>query len=464
VFGFAWLLVVPVLGFLIFIHELGHFLTAKWFGITVKEFGFGFPPRLIGFKFSRYGTIYSINWIPLGGFVRMIGENGENVTEEDTERHLSEKSVVFIRRGADEAGETSDHASKHDSVMEPRQGNVALVQSGEDEATEPQGEKPPVEVSFADQTVLKRAIVLSAGSFMNLLFPVVTFAVLFLLPQDAIVGSVVVNGVAPGSPAARAGIREGDTIIAVQGRSVDNHIELIQRVMTRLGSATEIEIRRGAFITGNPIPEPISADTEIVMLVPRLNPPDLVVVENVGDPSKEVSLAEAQKYLPELQVGDTLTQGSVGIMIGTFGQHTEKRSYPVWDAVPMSFQKMWDVVLLTKNGVARWTAGGPDPGFAGPVGIARVTGEVARVGISPLIELMALISISLGVVNILPIPALDGGRLLFVIIEWVRRGKRISPQREGLVHLVGFVVLISLIVVISYFDVVRLLNGDSLIR
>ncbi len=199
-------------------------------------------------------------------------------------------------------------------------------------------------------------------------------------------------------------------------------------------------------------------------LVPRLNPPDLVVVEEVNDPSLEVSLTEAQAYLPELQLGDTLTQGSVGIMIGTFGQHTEKRSYPVSDAVPMSFQKMWDIVLLSKNGVARWTAGGPDPGFAGPVGIARVTGQVSELGISPLIEFMALISISLGVVNILPIPALDGGRLLFVIIEWVRRGKRISPQREGLVHLVGFLVLISLIVVISYFDVVRLLNGDSLIR
>ena len=429
----GWLLVIPVLGFLIFIHELGHFVTAKWFGITIKEFGFGFPPRLIGFKFSRYGTIYSINWIPLGGFVRMIGENGENVTEEDTEKHLSEKSVVYIRRGIGEAGSV-------------------------------QNEQPPVEVSFADKSVLKRAIVLSAGSFMNLLFPLVTFAVLFLLPQDAIVGEVVINGVAPGSPAAQAGLREGDTIVAVQGRSVDNHMELIQRVMTRLGSPTEIEIRRGAFITGSPIPEPISADTEIVTLVPRLNPPDLVVVDNVNDPSLEVSLTEAQAYLPELQLGDTLTQGSVGIMIGTFGQHTEKRSYPVSDAVPMSFQKMWDVVLLSKNGVARWTAGGPDPGFAGPVGIARVTGMVAEVGISPLIEFMALISISLGVVNILPIPALDGGRLLFVVIEWVRRGKRISPQREGLVHLVGFLVLISLIVVISYFDVVRLLNGDSLIR
>ncbi|MCI0841523.1 MAG: site-2 protease family protein, partial [Chloroflexi bacterium] len=102
--------------------------------------------------------------------------------------------------------------------------------------------------------------------------------------------------------------------------------------------------------------------------------------------------------------------------------------------------------------------------LAGPVGIASVTGQVAQVGISPLIELMALISISLGVVNILPIPALDGGRLLFVMIEWVRRGKRISPEREGLVHMVGFVVLISLIVLITIVDVQRLVSGESLLR
>ena len=126
---------------------------------------------------------------------------------------------------------------------------------------------------------------------------------------------------------------------------------------------------------------------------------------------------------------------------------------------------MWDVVIFTRNAVARWTAGGPNPGFTGPVGIAQVTGEIAKTGrIELVINLMALISISLGVVNILPIPALDGGRLLFVLIEGIRKGKRISPQREGMVHLVGFVVLIGLIVVISFFDVVRLLNGGSPLR
>lgn len=431
----AWLLVFPVLGFLIFIHELGHFLTAKWFGITVKEFGFGFPPRIAGFKFSPNGTIYSLNWIPLGGFVRMVGEHGEEIESGKYAGQKPDRNVILIRR------------KKQDGRLMP-----------------PTAESEPQDVSFGDQSVLKRAIVLSAGSFMNLLFPVIVFSILFTLPQDTIVGTVVVNGVAPGSPAAEAGLRPGDAILAVDGEPIDNHVELIQTVMAELGSPTTLTVRRGIFISGMPTPQYPSPDTEIITLTPRLDPPTFTVVEEVQNPEQEISLAEARRYNPELQLGDTLTQGAIGIAIGTTDTRIVKRSYPVWEAVPMSFERILDVVLISKNGVTRWAAGGPDPGLAGPVGIARVTGQVAQVGISPLFEFMALISISLGIVNILPIPALDGGRLLFVIIEWVRRGKRISPQREGLVHLVGFVVLISLIVVISYFDIIRLLNGESLIR
>ena len=119
-------------------------------------------------------------------------------------------------------------------------------------------------------------------------------------------------------------------------------------------------------------------------------------------------------------------------------------------------------MTFTKNGLRAMAlrARSRIPGLAGPIGIARVTGEmVAQFGESRRIfELTALLSISLGIINILPIPALDGGRLMFVVIEWVRRGKRISPRKEGLVHLVGFALLLGLIVVISYFDIVRLLE------
>ena len=393
----AWLLVIPVIGFLVFIHELGHFVAAKRFGIKVTEFGLGFPPRMFGVR--RGETLYTINWIPLGGFVKMVGE---------------------------------------------------------EDPTEPR--------SFASQSVLKRTIVLVSGPLVNLAFPVVAFTILFVVPRDTVVGSVVINGVAPRSPAAAAGLRPGDTIISVNGHQLDNHADLIRRVMTKLGSPVELDVRRGSMVTGLGTSPEFSV-VESIRVEARVAPPDLTVVEEVTDPATEVSLAEARRYSGELSIGDTLEQGAIGIIIGTANQKVVKRSHPIWEAVPMSFSQMWDVVLITKNAISRWISGGPDPGFAGPIGIAQVTGAIAETGeVSALLELMALISLSLGIFNILPIPALDGGRLMFVIIEWARRGKRISPQREGLVHLIGFALLISLIVLISYRDIVRLLNGDSFIR
>ena len=401
----TWVLIVPILGFLIFIHEFGHFITAKRFGITVHEFGFGFPPRIFGIRYGE--TTYTVNWIPLGGFVRMEGEDGRS----------------------------------SDSDVDP--------------STDPH--------NFANQSVLKRAIVLSAGSAMNLITPVVIFTILFMTPQDTVVGTVVISGVAPGSPAQEAGLRAGDTVIAVDGRNIDSHLELIQRIMAKLDATTELTVRRGSIVAGLGS-SPEFASVETLSLIPRLNPPELEVVDEVSDATREVSLREARRYNAGLAIGDTMTQGPTGIMIGTADARIVKERHPLWEAVPMSFSKMKDVVVISKNGISRWVAGGPDPGLSGPIGIAKVTGEVAEAGISPVFELMALISLSLGIFNMLPIPALDGGRFLFVMIECVRRGKRISPEREGLVHLVGFVVLIGLIVLISISDVQRILNGTDFIR
>ena len=561
----AWLLVFPVLGFLVFIHEMGHFLTAKWFGITVKEFGFGFPPRLVGIRFSPGGTIYSINWIPLGGFVRMVGEHGEGIEEGRYVRQKPEKSVILVRgrhnhpdfyglfavprdasqedirrsyvelvelinlREPDrrdrmlhtlqiaysELSNPEKRASYDELIKDvemgpadppdhyglldvPLKASLEEIDEGYEELKELINNKNPdnragllryaehahsvlsdpgarasydrrlsavvpAEVSFADQSVLKRAIVLCAGSVVNLIFPVIVFAVLFALPHDVPSGKVVITAVAPGSPAELAGVTSGDTVIAVNGNELDTHGDLVQEVMSNLGSPTDLTLQRGVFITGNPAPQPTSGSHETVTLVPRVKPPKLEVVERVTDPAREVSLTDARRYQPDLQVGDTLTQGAMGVMLGTFETRMVQRDYSVFRAIPMSFQQMWDVLTLTRTSLVRWASGGPDPGLSGPVGIARVTGQVAQVGLSPLLQLTAIISISLGIVNLLPIPALDGGRLMFVIIEFLRGGKPISPRREGMAHLVGFLVLIGLIVVVSYFDIIRLINGDSVI-
>lgn len=561
----AWLLVFPVLGFLVFIHEMGHFLTAKWFGITVKEFGFGFPPRLIGIRFSPGGTIYSINWIPLGGFVRMVGEHGEGIEEGRYVRQKPEKNVILVRgrhnhpdfyglfavpRDAsqedirrsyvelvelinlreperrDRMLHTLQIAYSELSNPERRAAYDELIKDVEMEPADPPDyyglldvspnasqeeidkghaelvelihkRNPenragllryadhaysvlsdselrasydrrlnsvlPQEVSFASQSVLKRAVVLCAGSVVNLLFPIIVFAVLFALPHQVPSGRVVITAVAPGSPAEQAGITSGDTVVAVNGNELDTHGDLVQEVMSNLGSPTELTIQRGVFVPNNPAPQPTSASYEVVTLVPRVKPPELEVVERVLDPEKEVSLQDARRYQLSLQVGDTMNQGAMGVLIGTYDVRMVERNFSVIQAVPKSLQQMWDVLTLTRTSIVRWASGGPDPGLSGPVGIARITGEVAQVGLSPLLQLTAIISISLGIVNLLPIPALDGGRLMFVVIEFLRGGKPISPRREGMAHLIGFLVLIGLIVVVSYFDIVRLISGDSII-
>ncbi len=394
----SWLLIIPILGFLIFVHELGHFATAKWFGIGVTEFGFGFPPRLFGLRYR--GTLYSINLLPLGGFVKMVGE---------------------------------------------------------EDPTDPR--------SFAIQARWKRAVVLVAGSFMNLVVPVVIFTVLLMLPHDKLVSAeVLVTGVAPGSPAKEAGLRGGDTILQVDGRRVTEPGEVVDAVRAAGGGPVELVVRRGAAVTGLGS-SPEFSSTDAVVLTPRSEVPRLTVVETVTDPSSEVSLADARRYNASLGLGDTLTQGPMGVTIALANPIVRPATEPIWRAVPMAFGTIGDILTLTRDGIAQGVSSGGGPGVAGPIGIAQVTGEVVdELGIWWVFQLTALLSVSLAILNILPIPALDGGRLLFVAIEWARGGKRISPRKEGVTHMVGFVLLIGLVVVISYFDLLRVLNGGSVLR
>ena len=148
----------------------------------------------------------------------------------------------------------------------------------------------------------------------------------------------------------------------------------------------------------------------------------------------------------------------------------ESRVTPVWTAPWKGVQRTGEVLVLIKNEFAKWIVGGAAPEVAGPIAMGQVFGEVTqgegltlKDRVLATISLAAIISLSLAIFNFLPIPALDGGRMFFVVIEWVRRGKRISPEREGMVHLVGFVVLITLAIMISLVDIARIFRGDSLL-
>jgi len=234
----------------------------------------------------------------------------------------------------------------------------------------------------------------------------------------SITGELQVINVAPAFPAEQAGILAGDIILEVDGEVVRHFNDLSARVGRRLGENSEWVIRRGETI-------------------------------------QTISLTPLEDALPY----DT----STGITVDFVGvQGTPVR--PPWESLIQAVSWIGDVAILTKDAIIDWLANDGDTPFAGPVGIAQGTGEITReAGIISLVPLTALFSISLAFFNILPIPALDGGRLVFVVLEWVRRGKRISPEKEGLVHLIGIIGLITMLAALTYNDIMRIIQGQNLL-
>jgi regulator of sigma E protease len=340
----SWLWIVPILLLLVFVHELGHFMTAKASGITVREFGFGYPPRLFGFTYK--GTIYSINLLPLGGFTRMEGEDGSE---------------------------------------------AAALQPG----------------SFASKSKGVRTLVLAAGSLMNAALAPILLTAVFMLGMPTPTGSVLISVVQPDSPAAGAGLQAGDMVTDVQGHPIHSVQDFRDQVQFRQGQPTTIGVQRG----GQP---------SMITLTPRENPPE--------------------------------GQGSVGVAIR---DQLVNKQYPIWSAFVMGIQETAKTFAAIWLGLVDTIRGIIAPEFLGPVGIASVTGEVAQLGPQALLEFAAFLSVNLAILNLLPVPALDGGRILFVIIEAVR-GRRVDPRKEGMAHFIGMVILLTLVALISYHDVLNL--------
>jgi regulator of sigma E protease len=360
---------VGMLVVLIVIHEMGHYVTAKMFGIKVMEAGLGYPPRAWGFEWR--GTIYSINWIPLGGFVRLLGE---------------------------------------------------------EDPSDPQ--------SLAAAAAWKRIIVLGSGAVLNLLLPILLFAIVFMLPREVPVGPAVIDLVEENSPAEQAGLQPGDEIIAVNGVDIDNTIDASREIRLHMGEVLDIEVQRQFFGGGTDV---VTAQVEARWAPPDGQGPTGIRIHN-------------------LVAGSAVCQGD-----GRPDQCYETEKYNFFAAWPKGVETTWQTLILARNQVVAMFHGGSGPDFAGPVGIAQTTGEVVESsGWEPLLELAALLSINLGIINLLPLPMLDGGRIAFVLIEIARRGKRIAPEKEAIVHLVGLVLILTMAVVVTYFDIARLIGGGSL--
>lgn len=341
-----------VLVVIILAHELGHFFTAKASGVRVDEFGLGFPPRLVSIK--RGETRYSLNAVPLGGFVKMAGE-----------------------------------------------------------------EDPKVPGSLASKSIGTRLLVLSSGSLMNFLLPLLLFSVAFMIPHDVVSGQVLVEEVAPSSPAERAGIKPGDTIPKVDGKPVQNVGDLQRYIQMNLGREITLLVKHG------------DATAEAVQIIPRWQPPE--------------------------------GQGAIGIAVKTVSATVVRQRYPFWEAIPLGVSECIETFVLFKNGIISMIIGTAPRVVTGPLGIAQMTGEVAKAGLSPLLEFSAFLSINLAIINLLPLPALDGGRIAFVLLEWVRRGRRVSAKIEGMIHMVGFAMLITFFLLITYQDILRIISGESLL-
>ncbi|MFH1662518.1 MAG: site-2 protease family protein [Chloroflexota bacterium] len=280
-------------------------------------------------------------------------------------------------------------------------------------------EDPEVPSGLAKRSILTRLFVIGAGSLVNILLALLLFSIVFMIPQDITTGDVLVEEVALDSPAAIAGIVPEDTIISLNDKPIINNYELQRYIQLNLGSEITLAVKHG------------DGTNENFKLVPRWKPPQ--------------------------------DEGAIGVAITTINTTVIRQSYPFWEAIPKGFVGLYETAVLYKNGMVGVIMGAVPADFYGPVGIVQATGEIARYGAAPLLEFAAFISLILGVLNLFPLPALDGGRIAFILLEWVRRGKRISPKREGLVHFIGFMILMALMLVFTLQDIIRIVSGESII-
>lgn len=432
---FFWLWIIPVLGVLVIVHEMGHFFTALLFGIKVEEFGIGFPPRAFAVKFK--GIDFSLNWLPIGGFVKIVGENGD-----------------------------SD---------DPR--------------------------SFGKAPAWQRIIVLAAGSIMNLLLALILFTLLSISGTTEIDGpTTAVVDVMQNKPAMAAGIQPGDKIVSVNGQVVNSSDQIRALSQQYAGQPLQMTVERNGKpvdITVTPEKNPADGAYLGVQLTNWISPATVDAVRpgsvfdkaglKPGDQIVDINsttinnLPLASKLI---YTGDTplnITVMRDGQKVGPLALDLTKDKpsetdisfvtphhtvyYSPSEALGRALSNTWNVIASVPRGLAMAFSGqAQGPAVTGPVGIGQVTGEIAqRSGLNGLLNLTALLGISLFMINMLPLPALDGGRLLFIIIELLRGGRRVSPQKEGLVHFAGMMILLTFLLVITVFDVGRLFSGQSIL-
>ena len=351
---------VIALAVLVLSHEFGHFISAKRSGVRVEEFGFGFPPKIFGFQYGE--TLYSINLLPLRGFVKIFGEDD--------------------------------------------------------------GDKGPE--SFGAKSIKIRSLIISAGVVANILVAFLFFSFVRWLGIPEVVDGNDASGIqearveiveiAENSPAKIAGLARRDVIVGLRDSEialpVNNIAEIQEFIDTRRGEEVFIEILRGN-------------EALELSLVPRKEPPE-------GEGAIGISM---------LTIGFRRTSWYMAPVLGF--QDTLRSIAAIFAVLGTLVASLFGFAPLIGD-------------VAGPVGIASIVGEAGRLGLSYFLQIVAFLSVNLAVLNILPVPALDGGRLLFLAIEKIK-GAPLPAKIPRIAHSIGFIILIALLLVITYRDIIRLL-------
>lgn len=349
---------ILVFSILVIVHELGHFWAAVRAGVRVEEFGLGLPPRIWG---KRYGkTLYSFNWIPFGGFVKLKGEGSDGGNDPDSLKNKSPLARFWVITGG---------------VL---------------------------------MNVLFAYVLLVLGFWLGMA-PLAIPVTQFVDNTDQINSTVVIMQVADASPAQTAGLKAGDKILEVDGKPIKLASELLPAIQTE--ENINLTIQRGESRQNLTVSPTTDSGTR------RMGVALDELVTNVSYVWYKVpyyALVELGQFVKETAVG-------LGQLVTGFAQSGE-----ILDSV------------------------------TGPIGIAQVTAQAVNLGFLALLQLVILLSVNLAIINIVPFPALDGGRLLFLVLEVLNGGRKVKPAVENAIHSVGFLLLLALIFAVTYKDIVRL--------
>ena len=441
-----WLSIIKgiiLLGILVFIHELGHFLTAKWLGVRVLKFSVGFGKKIIGRK--RGETEYQIAAIPLGGYVKLFGESpDEEVSESERSR------------------------------------------------------------SFTGQSVIRRVLIVAAGPVMNLLLALVIFPLVFMIGSQQpsyLSTKPVIGWVEPESPAAEQGFRPGDQVMTINGKSIPDWESLTTRILTSPGETLTIEFDRDGRMMSRTLVPVSSPDTGAGMAGFQPSVPKMVVNQVVedgpaaeagvrtgdlilsvdGSPNQDyqtmrrlIEKSAGQRLVMDIRRGDQVLSVTVTPVldpeasVGRIGiQFTPgfpdidfvTRSYGLFQAVERGGYEVVRLTRLTFAVLGKLiTRKLSVRHVGGPISIVQIASQAAESGFISLLQFAAFISLNLAIFNVLPIPVLDGGHLAFLLVESII-GKPVSARKQEMAYKIGFTILIVLMLVVSYNDIVRVFFG-----